>query len=901
MREWVAGLGKKAPLRHAGAIGLTAAIGALALLCIHLFDRIGALRALPYDNLQWSLSQLEVDHLRMLLSLEQLEDDESDVEAFRKAYDIFYSRVTLISNGSAAADVHLDPALHHQHELLRSFLRNTVEIIDGSDAAFLARLPEFKTELARVSEVPRRLSLSAVEMSARMSDADRAEIVRLLKSTGAFGAIVLLALSAAYLFLRRQRGELNRRARRLEQAGEMRDSILRASLDAIIVLDAKGIVCDFNGSAEKIFGFSREEVIGRPMGESLVPARFRAAHAKGLATYESRDTSAIVDKGRIELTALHAEGHELPIELSISETSGQNGPLFVSYIRDITDIRRAQAELQEARDKAISANRAKSRFFAIMSHEMRTPLNGIVSSLELLRTEPLNETQLNFLRIAESSSEVLLSHIDDVLDIEKINAGNTNQPPVRITMEHFVPALLDGMRPAAQAQDTEVNWSVTGDTAPLMAPPRMLQQILTNLVSNAIKFTSGGHVRVDTRMSRMEDDLCRLVLSISDTGTGIAEKAQETIFDDFISADSPYERSSTGTGLGLGIVRRLVERLDGTVRCESEAGKGSTFTVELVLPYSGPRELVIAPSDPGGDHDCPDDDAQAGLVFADAPRSATLPAAVAPSPQLPTDGRIVPMRILVVDDDANNRELLDIRLRREGHMVSLASDGFEAVHLASKSRFDLILMDISLPNMSGTRATREIRASRAMSRQAPIYAVTAHAMPEEIREFEAAGMAGCLIKPIRARELHSLLAEITPQNAPGESGPAPQDHCVPTLDHECLTALETLLGADNRTERLSVFLLEGNHSLQQIGAAAEARDFQTLAALSHRFAGACATFGAAAMNSLLGAVEQQAKSGQKARELGDLGECWAITLDAYSNGAHIAAKGTNRPPVHAKV
>ena len=609
----------------------------------------------------------------------------------------------------------------------------------------------------------------------------------------------------------------------------MQVSTLRASLDAIVVMDETGRITDFNGSAEKVFGFKREKALGRLLSETIVPPAFRNAHETSLASYTTPENSSIIDKGRLELTALHADGHEFPIEISITEAASETGINFISYIRDITEEKRNKAELQDARDRALAAYKEKSRFFAVMSHEMRTPLNGIMTALNLLRDAGNSPEQERYIDIAETSGDILLGHINDVLTIERLDSGTGTPQSAPFYPGKFLHLLADSMRPLAEAQNTTLTVEGPETDIPLQADERALNHVVTNLLSNAIKFTQSGSIILKIELLE-ESGSVTMRVAVTDTGVGMTDEDCKRVFDDFVTVDLPYERNATGTGLGLGIARRMAEQLNGTLTCESELRQGSTFRFLATLPKASAPVREVRASD------------------------------------VPQDNATGSLDILVVEDNPINSELLEALLLREGHQVSLASDGFEGVHIASKSYFDLILMDISMPNMNGIKATEQIRDSGGLSRNTPIYAVTAHAMPAEIAEFKKAGMNGCLLKPIQIGELRRTLSETSERLASKRSAgitehsafshrvdATPKDMCQ--IDEARLSEMLELLGTDTVRKRVAKFTLDAADGMATMDKAAQAGDLDTVQATAHKLSGSCALFGATALHAQMRQIE----------------------------------------------
>ncbi|MGY3438074.1 MULTISPECIES: ATP-binding protein [unclassified Marinovum] len=831
---------------------------AAAYIASDLTRKIVDLREVPRDNIQWNTAQLEVDYLKMRTALTAASENPEALGQFRKRYDIFYSRVKVIEGATRTLPINDNDGLRRDRQALDHFLRISEPLVDSPDAVLLAELPQIEQRLEVIRDAPRDFALGTVQVMARISDTQRLEIIDVLRELAIASFVVVGALLMSLGAVTVQRVELTRRASEITRAGRMRESTLRAALDAIVVIDEEGRISDYNSSAEKLFGYHRDEIIGQSLAQTIVPPAFRDAHIAGFKNYASAEKSGIVDQGRMELVALHKDGHEFPIEISISEVTGETGPNFVSYIRDITDEKLAKAELQQARDKALTAFREKSHFFAVMSHEMRTPLNGIMSALNLMRDEPMSERQERFVGIAESSSQVLLSHIDDVLLIERLDSGEVSSTPVPFRPAELIEELADRMRPLANQQNTVLVTEYSGPGVAVLGQSRAFQQVLMNLVSNAIKFTPSGKVTIRTRAKPTGASSIKLDIAVIDTGVGISTQDQARIFDDFVTVDSPYERTASGTGLGLGIVRRLVSQMGGEVTCESVPDRGTTFRITLTLDLASDESLAELP----------------------------------PPDTLDTGANVIrSMNVLIVEDNPINAEVLEAMLVREGQKVSLARDGFEGVHVASRAHFDLILMDVSMPNMNGIKATQEIRASRGLSKTSPIYAVTAHAMPQEVEEFMAAGMAGCVLKPIKPAALLKVLRDTAHAKDASEERDAASDSAAAPvaqdtmLDHETMDDLSDLLGAEKFGQKLAAFIEESAKAMTDIEAARSAGDIEGLQRHAHKLAGSCGVFGASELHADLQTIEALCKSGEEKaalEEAASVGKTWEATRTALN-------------------
>jgi CheY-like chemotaxis protein len=378
---------------------------------------------------------------------------------------------------------------------------------------------------------------------------------------------------------------------------------------------------------------------------------------------------------------------------------------------------------------AESANRAKSQFLANMSHEIRTPMNGIIGMIELVAQGSLEAEQRRFLEMARASATSLLALLDDMLDVSRIEAGQLALRPAGFDLRRCVDEAVQAAAVRWDCTRVELRCHVEPDVPEMIwGDADRLRQILNNLLSNAFKFTERGSITVDVRRLSDSDDHVVLGFAVSDTGPGIPPAAREAIFAKFTQVDDSISRRHGGAGLGLAICRQLVEMMEGRIWVECGESGGSTFRFTVRFP----------PMDPAASR-------------------------VDTSSEEPTVAQS--LTVLLVEDHPINQALASALLERQGHRVLVAANGREALELAETNRFDLVLMDVQMPDMDGIQATARIREmEEAEARHTPIVALTAHAMKGDRDRFLAAGMDGYIAKPIRADTFFSTIHEAIARN-----------------------------------------------------------------------------------------------------------------------------------------
>jgi PAS domain S-box-containing protein len=504
----------------------------------------------------------------------------------------------------------------------------------------------------------------------------------------------------------------------LLETEERTRAILRTANDAFIGMDANGCIVDWNERAEIMFGWPREEAMGRILSETIIPPKYREAHRNGMMRYEHSDKSSVVNQ-RVELTALRRDGAEFPVELTIW-ASGSMGRTFNAFIRDITERKRADAAIRQAKEDAERANHAKSEFLSRMSHDLRTPLNAVLGFAQILAGEPLSAEQQDSVRQILSGGRHLLDLINEVLDIARIESGRLGLSPEAVGLRDVVTQAVELIAPLASHRRVRVvvEEGALRDGRAVMADRQRLSQVLLNLLSNAVKYNRpNGRVTV----SVTEPTPKTIRIGVTDTGPGISPDKLRMLF-------TPFERlgaESTGvegTGLGLALSRSLAEAMNGSLGVDTESGRGSTFWVELASTV-----------DP----------------------VAILDRHAADAPVSPTPARAA--TVLYIEDNLSNVRLMSRVLNRRPAITLVhAERGGLGLAMARERRPDAIFLDLHLPDMSGDDVLREIRSDAGL-RSIPVIVLTADATNGRSQLLRELGATRHLTKPF---EIDKVLAAL---------------------------------------------------------------------------------------------------------------------------------------------
>jgi signal transduction histidine kinase/ActR/RegA family two-component response regulator len=602
---------------------------------------------------------------------------------------------------------------------------STVDVAPGGNPAVVKAAGRLDGAASLVATRPTLYSAVRVVASLPMESVldDWTQASRVI--WGVAGGLATLVLLAAAALLWHLSGLARARAL-ITQGKRTLDQALASMADGVLLFDGQERVLSWNKRYLEIFPFFD--------GVLRVGVPYLTLLTQGAREVLSQGSDEEREAWMARRLAQHRSGH------ASNDLELRNGQVIhivdrampdggrVSVFRDITS---AERELGRAKLEAEAANEAKSRFLAAMSHEIRTPLNAVLGMNGLMLNSPLTPEQRRYAELIRNSGQTLLTLINDILDLAKVEAGRMELELVDFDPGLMVDEVVSLLTVRAEAKDLVLRSQVApGVPRRLRGDPGRLRQVLFNIVGNALKFTEAGSVEVLVTQRALADGRCELIMSVTDTGIGIAYESLGRLFHRFNQADSRTARRYGGSGLGLAISREILELMGGRIDLYSELGVGSTFKLQVPL-------------------DPVDDEIISGHM-------GLHPL----SPPEPYPGQAAPMRILVAEDNGVNQILIQALLNNLGHFSDIVSNGLEVVRQVQTAHYDLVLMDIQMPEMDGVTATRAIRALPGALGQIPIIAMTANAMVEERAAYLAAGMNDHVPKPIDVALLKATLGRV---------------------------------------------------------------------------------------------------------------------------------------------
>ncbi len=590
-----------------------------------------------------------------------------------------------------------------------------------------------------------------------------------------------------------------------EQALRLSAESLRALVSAMPLII---FATDLAGRITLIEGLGLEQ-LGLEASSSVGVSVFDLGHQLEILRFVPRALA-----GECIIASIVA--HNMVFETRYSPLRDSSGAVIgaLGVALDVTEQMQATAELVRARDAAEAATRAKSAFLATMSHEIRTPLNAVIGMADLLLDTPMSGEQRRYAETVRTSGDMLLAVINDILDFSKIEAGNMELERHSFDPRATLAEVIELLAPRAAAKGLGLAAAVDiGVPSRVVGDPTRLRQILVNLVGNAVKFTDQGEVLVRAQCRlRPADDHLDLALLVSDTGIGIPANRLIRLFHPFSQVDASTTRRYGGTGLGLAICKRLSELMGGTISVQSEPGQGSSFTVILPVGLASAAPHVVQTRD-------------------EAPASFR------------------PLRILLAEDNSVNQQVALHMLKHLGYSADLAADGLAVLRACATNNYDVVLMDVQMPDLDGLEATRRLRAELPPERLPRIIAMTATAMAGVRVACLAAGMNDYLSKPVQRVELAAALRRVPTLSAPNN---------LVTLDAATLDRLRSDLGAafsEDLTALVAAYRRQLRADIRTMHAGLSSGETQQVVSLAHRLRGASLTLGAVRAAQLGHALE----------------------------------------------
>lgn len=580
--------------------------------------------------------------------------------------------------------------------------------------------------------------------------------------------------------------------------------ILETVVDAIVIIKQDGSITVFNNAAEKMFGYTEEELLGKSVN-ILMPYDAAVNHQKRLDEFDFSKRSPVIGIIR-DIEGVHSNGSVFPIEMAVSASMLNGEVFFTGVIRDVTERKKNEQELIKAKQTAEEASRAKTAFMAVMSHEIRTPMNVVIGLVDVLKTDETDKSRLSKLNSIAGAAESLMGILNDLLDLSKLdtgkmeleNAGFNLHEVFNITADFFSYAASEKGLNLYMFMDENVPQSVKGDK-------HRLRQILSNLIGNAVKFTHTGSITVKADAHRDETGW-KLYVEVSDTGIGISSENIGKIFEEFTQADQSMSRKYGGSGLGLAICRKLVTMMGGEIYAKSTPGKGSSFLFSVKFEEAE-EEIKKTPK--------------------------------------PIETSLDKPSVLIAEDSEDNRNLIKLYAKSIPVRITFAEDGQEALNKYKNNTYHLVLMDRRMPVMSGDEAAEEIRLiQKKTGEKTPLFSFSAN-RPDET-DFPKDLYDGHFSKPFKKKDLEEFFMNIFSGTISSESGEDLRISIDPDL-----------------ADLVPAYIERKAEEIIEMRRAAEIMDFEKTEAIAHTIKGTGASYGFIIITETAKAIEDAAKKKDK--------------------------------------
>lgn len=669
-------------------------------------------------------------------------------------------------------------------------------------------------------------------MVVKMDKDEVAAPIKMLQIIAILVGVLWVALVGylLWLWLRKQDAERRLAEIQLRDSSMRIQTILDTVVDGIITIDDFGTIETVNAATERIFGYASSEMVGRNI-KMLMPESFSQYHDGYLSQYRKTRVPHIIGQER-EVFGLCKDGSTFALQLAVSEMMLGEQMHFTGVLRDITLRKKTELALQDAKEKAESANRAKDSFLATMSHEIRTPLSGMLGMMELLSFTTLDDEQREIMQSARDSGDNLLRILNDVLDWSKIEAEQLQIASQIFSIPQLVESVVHSYVHVANSKNVRLLQQVDPRIrAAHWGDSLRLSQVLNNLVSNALKFTTKGKVVLDVTLLHHDDAVEKICFSVKDTGIGIAPEVQKQLFQSYEQGGVDTARMYGGTGLGLAISRRLASLMKGQITLESTPNKGSVFSLIIDLPVAKSIETATS--------------------------SHAYPPQNVNEPTYCSWHGMKNLQLLVVDDHPINRKLLSRQLLQLGLKSNMAENGAIALEMWRKGQYALIITDCHMPEMDGYALTRQIRILETQSGMlhTPIIAWTANALEDERVRCLETGMDAVLIKPSSVQQLREVLSRwliAEPSNQRFNTG-----SFMVMVDFSELGNIAT--SRQDQVEILHEFQAQNWKDIADLNEVLKLEDLAGIHRAAHRIKGASRMVGALALEKVCEKIEAAAK------------------------------------------
>ena len=787
------------------------------------------------DNRTWVFAQLEVDYLRFetrlhrAINADRLTPDIMD--RVMTSFDIYYSRVETVDAGKRFFNEDT-PGTAKIHDSISRVVQHRDALATMLDQLGTPRRDDLEDILDHSEEVIptlRDVTTNALKQLTSQYSAMRQSEESAIKRFMALSTIEALVLLAITMLAIRLAMRLRMRAKAMKRLRDSFRGIVEASLDGVVLLSVEGRILGYNTAAAKIFDCQDQDVVGQTLQDVALPRLRQTAFKSDPTAFMNEAFDILAIRRRLRTQLKTCRGQMFRAEVALARHEDAIGrSIIIAFVRDLEDTIAQENKLKQARDKALQAMSAQERFLNLMSHEMKTPLHGVIASLDLLQDYDWTSDDLENLQIARDSAAAALAQVEDVLAISSNDAGTRDTTPFEpFDPMEIVKLIVGQARLKARNKDVTVAYRITGDDGDsgISGRKEAFRRAVANLVDNAVKFTEHGSINIHLVYWQDAASDRRLTVKVSDTGPGIAPAVQEIAFADFQTISKGAALKHVGSGLGLGIAKRAVDRMGGILHLDSCENEGSHFSFDIAAPFVSKPKL------------------------ASVERPATKQLAS------PDDIQVFP-RALVVDDNAANRILMQKMLERLGYTVQCAENGEQAVEIADMWRFTLILMDIRMPGMDGFEATMAIR-SGSSSQDALILGVTANLASQDAECFTASGMQEMLAKPLTIGQLKEKISHHV--NGPKQDASArpPVVEAVDVEEEFVISATSGNLSYISETMELDELEAWLQACLDEIRQAldAAARDRPGSIQAVHKAAGTAAVIGLPRLQSALNQME----------------------------------------------